>query len=374
MPQDISRVLTERIYDAAVDPASWTDVLALARDSFDSDVECLYSLDYSRQKMQPIAVAGISQRFLDSFERSFYTDDNPSTRSPALHQPGVVRTDQRLGEYFGDAGILKRSRYYNEWLRPQHLAHTLGMTPFARNGVVFNLTLLRSSQSGPFRAKDIARFEQLQTHLGRALRLSLRLKGATEHGQLSSAALDSMAQSVIFVTEQGRVIYCNSAAEKLLRRGKGLALRSGRLWAGDPPTQQHLSALLRRNEPARESVVVCRGDDESPLIVWAVPLSQKHVGVVAPQPTVMLLIRDAAEPRAPATELLCRLYRLTPAEARLARALVAGGGLRRAAAAADMSYETARWYLKLLFQKTSTSRQADLVARLLSSIEGEPLH
>jgi DNA-binding CsgD family transcriptional regulator len=110
------------------------------------------------------------------------------------------------------------------------------------------------------------------------------------------------------------------------------------------------------------------------LIVWTVPLSQKRAEVFAAQPTVMLLVHDPAQPRAPATELLSRLYRLTPAEARLARALVAGGGLRQAAATADMTYETARWYLKVLFQKTHTSRQSDLVARLLSDVEGEPLH
>jgi DNA-binding CsgD family transcriptional regulator len=183
-----------------------------------------------------------------------------------------------------------------------------------------------------------------------------------------------MAQGVIFVTGKGRVIYCNAAAEKLLRRGKGLALRCGRLSARDPATQQHLWALLQRDLAAGQSLVVRRGDDERPLIVWAAPLPQRYASAVAPQPTVMLLIRDPAQPRAPATELLSRLYRLTPAEARLARALAAGGGLRQAAASADMSYETARWYLKVLFQKTHTGRQVDLVARLLSDVGDAPLH
>ena len=33
-----------------------------------------------------------------------------------------------------------------------------------------------------------------------------------------------------------------------------------------------------------------------------------------------------------------------------------------------MTYETARWYLKILFQKTGTSRQAELVALLLGDL------
>lgn len=67
----------------------------------------------------------------------------------------------------------------------------------------------------------------------------------------------------------------------------------------------------------------------------------------------------------PAGELIRQRYGLTPAETRLALALVAESSLRRAAEAAGMTYETARWYMKILFQKTATGRQAALVARLV---------
>src|SRR3546814_20986279 len=71
---------------------------------------CLYSLAYQRRRMRPVEVGNIAPRFLGSFEASFYTDDNPSARTPTLHRPGIVRTDQRLGDYFRDAEILQRSR------------------------------------------------------------------------------------------------------------------------------------------------------------------------------------------------------------------------------------------------------------------------
>src|SRR3546814_1764326 len=68
------------------------------------------------------------------------SDLNPSARTPTLHRPGIVRTDQRLGDYFRDAEILQRSRYYHEWLQPQDFAHTMGVTPLAEDGIVFNLS------------------------------------------------------------------------------------------------------------------------------------------------------------------------------------------------------------------------------------------
>lgn len=38
----------------------------------------------------------------------------------------------------------------------------------------------------------------------------------------------------------------------------------------------------------------------------------------------------------------------------------------QAAASAGLSYETARWYLKSIFQKTGTRRQAELIRTLVS--------
>jgi DNA-binding CsgD family transcriptional regulator len=365
-----AEALTEAIYDAAVDPAGWAEVMALVRESFASDVETLYSLDYARRRMRPIEVAGIGQRFLDSFESSFYTDDNPSTRTPALHRPGVVRTDQRLGEYFRDPGILRRSRYFIEWMQPQNLCHTMGMTPLTRDGRVINLSLLRSADAGPFRDAEIARFARLQPHFRRALSMAARLEGATEKGALSAAALDRMAQGVVFADASGRVRHGNAAAEALLHRGVGLSVRGGRLVAADPVAQQQLTALLRGVQ--EQSICVPRRDGERPLVVSALPVARRRASFVERQAAVMLLIHDPQSPRLPRAELLQSLYRLTPAEARLAQALLAGGGLRRAAATAGMSYETARWYLKVLFQKTHTGRQSDLVARLLADLEGPP--
>src|SRR3546814_17504908 len=125
--------------------------------------------------MRPVEVGNIAPRFLGSFEASVYTDDNPSARTPTLHRPGIVRTDQRLGDYFRDAEILQRSRYYHEWLQPQDFAHTMGVTPLAEDGIVFNLSLLRSAAAGTYRADEVRRFERLQSHLRRARRHAQRL-------------------------------------------------------------------------------------------------------------------------------------------------------------------------------------------------------
>jgi DNA-binding CsgD family transcriptional regulator len=69
-------------------------------------------------------------------------------------------------------------------------------------------------------------------------------------------------------------------------------------------------------------------------------------------------------------ELLRSHFGLTPAEARLALHLVAGETLRSAEVKLSISYETARTHLKNIFDKTGTSRQAELVIAIVTALPG----
>jgi DNA-binding CsgD family transcriptional regulator len=65
------------------------------------------------------------------------------------------------------------------------------------------------------------------------------------------------------------------------------------------------------------------------------------------------------------TATLSASYGLTPAEARIALALVEGKQLAHIAADFDISRTTVAFHMRNIFQKTRTCRQAELVARLL---------
>jgi len=69
-------------------------------------------------------------------------------------------------------------------------------------------------------------------------------------------------------------------------------------------------------------------------------------------------------------ELLRCHFGLTPAEARLALHLVAGETLRSAEVKLGITYESARTQLKKIFNKTGTSRQAELVVVVLTALPG----
>lgn len=74
--------------------------------------------------------------------------------------------------------------------------------------------------------------------------------------------------------------------------------------------------------------------------------------------------RPADDPAADAA-ILAASYGLTPAETRIALALAEGRQLAQIAASFNISRTTVAFHMRNIFQKTRTSRQAELVALLL---------
>jgi DNA-binding CsgD family transcriptional regulator len=366
--------IAETIYDAAIEPARWGDVIGLLKPAFSTGAVGFYFLDFCQRALRPVEITGIDDFYLRSFREAFYTKDNPCTRSGPLHRPGIIRTDERLAAYFGDPHILRRSQYYNEWMRPQDLAHTMGTTLLAEGDTILNLSLLRAERAGAFGAREATDFAWTCRHLQRAMRIALRLDSITTRRSLTDEALDLLGHGVAFLRLDGRLVHCNRLAEVTLCAGDALTVRDGRLAAVDAGAQRELLSMLHGAalgagvSRASHSITVPRRSGARPLLLSAIRLSSVGTGLAIPGPTILVTISDGARAQATDLALLRGMFDLTPAEARLARNLAAGRSLRQAADDAGIAYETARWHLKILFQKTGTRRQAELVGKLIGSI------
>jgi len=84
------------------------------------------------------------------------------------------------------------------------------------------------------------------------------------------------------------------------------------------------------------------------------------------------LSQTTAEHVPPSLELLSNLFKLTRSEARLTQAIVLGKSLEIAEKERGITLSSARTYLKRIFAKTETNRQAELVSKILlaTSIAG----
>lgn len=79
---------------------------------------------------------------------------------------------------------------------------------------------------------------------------------------------------------------------------------------------------------------------------------------------VTLLTSDPVVWQQKHRDWLQRLYGPTPSQSRLAGLLARGSSLKDAALRLGITEGSARQYLKIIFRKTGTNRQADLVRRL----------
>ncbi|MET4701591.1 DNA-binding CsgD family transcriptional regulator/PAS domain-containing protein [Constrictibacter sp. MBR-5] len=363
--------LVEAIYDAAADPAGWSSVMAGIGRIFRTRAETFYYLGYADRAFTPVHIAGIDAARQAAFPEIFYTPDNPCTRSDPLHRPGVLRTDERLAEFFGDPHVLRRSTYYNEWMRPQRLDHTMGTSFAAGDGLILNLSLLRGADVGVFDMGEFRRFAGIVRHMDRALRMAARLETLTAGRALVCDALDHLPYGVAFAEPDGRLVQCNARAEALLRRGDPLTLRNGRLAAASAREADRLAHFLgAAADPAGTAPparIAVRGREGRPLVLSAARIAARRNRLPTQRPVLMLTIAEADRAAAASPALYRDLYGFTPVESRLAAALLPGTGLKRAAEAAGITYETARWYLKAMFQKTGTTRQSELVARLTAA-------
>jgi DNA-binding CsgD family transcriptional regulator len=359
----------EVIDDLPLHGGNWRDVLTLLRERFDSNMAALYFLDLAERRTRIVEQQGVAPAWLAPFSPLYFLPDNPCMRySARMHRPGIVRTARRLAEFIGEPDALRRSTYFNEWMRPQHFAHTIGVTPYAQDGVVANISLFRPPDMPLFGATEIVDMQRLAPHVQRALQFGLRLEKAAQSETLGLGALDGLEDGAALVDEHGLLRHANKALEGWLRDGTRLCLSHGRLQActeaGDGALSRLVTDTARGLVPHPDGIAL---PDEGgrPLNVKAMRVRGTAVRYLPPRTFVLLLL---SEPRADLYSTMQQMrerYRLTPAELRLATHLATGTALREAAVRCRITYGTARAYLKLLFQKTGTHRQSELVARLL---------
>ncbi len=365
--------LIEEIYEAALGARGWGGVMAMMKERFRSSAETFYFLDFEARRSRPVHLGGITDDWYASFAMKYFTKDNPwITHTGALHQPRVIRTNERLAAYTQDPEILYRSQYYNEWMRPQGLKYTIGNTLRTDSGTIVNMTLLRDADARTFQPAEVAAFEQLSRHLERALRVGVQLESATVERDRFAAIFEQSAHGLVILDMRGKVLHFNPAARRLLEHRDGLALSHNRLQAINADDQRQLDSLLRPflrghavTAIGAPAGIVIRRPATGPLLVNVAPLPQRRQLLLGSGPAILMTMTDPAAARMPKGQALSLRYALTAAEWRLAQRLIQGESLREIAAADGLSYETLRGYLKALFQKTGTNRQAQLVAHLM---------
>ncbi|GHA21493.1 hypothetical protein GCM10007989_16040 [Devosia pacifica] len=242
-----------------------------------------------------------------------------------------------------------------------------GVDDYLTKPIDFDLMLITIAA----RLDQVARIKGVRQHdaqgPGEGKGLRAGLLGADE-------ALNRMAVGVFLIDAERRVLFRNRRADELLDEADGISLSREGLLRGEKPQQtqalRHIieTAITRAsagNRQGSEAVALTRDSGRRPLIAVACPLGRGPAE--AGEPVVGLFVTDPEWRSSDATAAIAQLYGLSPAETRLALALVRGLRLDEIADEFGLSRNTVSYTLKNLFRKTETDRQADLISLFISN-------
>jgi DNA-binding NarL/FixJ family response regulator len=181
-------------------------------------------------------------------------------------------------------------------------------------------------------------------------------------------ALNQLSVAVVVVNSSGRISFMNRRGGELCAEGDGLCIGTSDICrASTHAESNNLHDLIRESASAgtRRALSISRPSMKRPLFVVVAPLSSFMDGPNN-EASVALYISDPEHNSVPPPEQLAALLDLPPAKAKLAHSLAQGESLEEAAIKLSITTETARTYLKDIFSRTGTSRQAELVKLVLS--------
>ena len=366
---DPLRDLVATIYDAALEPSLWPEVAVGAAKAFQAPHARLGVVDRRRGGSVIDAPSHSLSEPQLTMARYLTPESNPGLAFSALTRPMTVELrDRRVSDR-----DLKRSDYYNEIMRPLDLWHAAIVNVYRDEAVLAPMGILRTRNERPFGLSELHDLRALAPHLNRALRVTLRNREMEARAEALVEMSDRALTAIVVANAYGRVAEANASARAILAEADGLLIRDGALRAARSDDNARLVRLILEAAGGvdgrtfiRKSGVmqVARPSCRRPLALVvsptrnaASPFGRSHVVTIA-----------FADPeRAPEadTDLLARLYGLTPREAAVAALLLRGCSPNEAADELAMTENTARTHIRRVLDKTGADRLADLVRVLM---------
>lgn len=363
------------LYDATTDMEKWPVFLQELAVLFDASVTNIVHFDPAEQRFNQFLIHGpkVTPEQIAHFHQEF--PDDPRIIAASQFPGKALSCRLVIGEEaWHNSKTYKFSSKYN-----LDLEYTLFVALPDEAGCMTALGIIRGKETGSaFTQQDCDTLSALIPHLKRAIDLQKRFTIADFSLRTALEIVDHMPTGIVVTDEMGGVKHMNATAEEIIDRQDGLSLISEAITLAhqDENVDLHL-AIQRAVRSARAgdilsghplSVSRSSGAQSYPLMVSTLWGNHIKLGLgVLDDPLAVIFISDPERPQEAPAELLQRLYGLLPSESRLLENLVAGMSLKEASHSLDITEGTGRQYLKIIFQKTETNRQAQLVALVMSS-------
>ena len=350
------------VYEASVVPELWPRVLRGFASLADADEGVLLSFrgadshlvcsspEFAELAAQHYAYEGAVER---------------SQRLIALQHAGFA-TDV---DVFTDDEI-RATPVYADFLIPRGYGAGIATSIEAPSGENIIFHCERAFDRGVYDEETVARLDALRPHLARAALWSARL--GLQQARAATAALELVGLPAAVLGRRGQAIAVNDLLAGMMPRiVQDLPSRLALVHPGaDALLKAALETITRRGGDGRpRSIPVPAAGDDPPAIVHLVPIRGAAHDIFAGA-TAVLVATPVVPQAVPGATVLQGLFDLTPAEAKVAKAIAHGDTSAAIAAASGASLSTIRNQVAAVLAKTGLSRQADLVGLLAGKALG----
>lgn len=357
------------IYDAASDAHSWIPFLKKFSDVLHGVGPNLFVQDLESNSAQFYA-SDFDPAYQHLYAEHYSKLNEWLIRGKHLMQPGKLR----VGQMVISEEELRRTEYYNDWLRPQNFLHGCGATILQAGPLTSIFSMFRPHGSSPFGEPEIAFTERLMPHLKRGLQLQQQFVRMQATAAVSKEILNQMSFGVILVDEKGKTLMINSSAECILDKRDGLMFDKEGIRTTRPRETLILRTMIANaactgagnGVHAGGQILISRPSQLRPFSILVSPLRCKGFLMETERAAAVLFIHDPEASIETSEQTLRRLYQLTHCEAMLAMVLLQGKSIGQASSELHVSLNTVRTQLKSIFLKTDTHRQSDLIRLIVT--------
>ncbi|MGJ0483207.1 MAG: helix-turn-helix transcriptional regulator [Methylomicrobium sp.] len=360
--------LIGKIYDAAVMPELWPVFLEQVSDALGSRGTALYLVDFANRSstcrsdgISFIQTVRTDPETVVSYER-YYSKVNVWLENSKDLPEGELITSDRL---FPVREFVK-TEWYNDWLKPQDYFHAMIGHLIKRDTLAVRLSIFRSKQQ-PFSADETALFARLVPHLRRSCMIHKKFSEVKSVLATDTVLLNRLPVGLVLFDKCGHAIFVNHMADILIRSSDGFCLdAAGRCLTGNANETRALNQLIgNAAELGQSNAMSLRRDStKRSLSAIVVSLQNQPFPFFGSEPSVALFIGDPDMLLDLDGNLLTQCYGLSPAEAKLATALLRGQTPGDYAKTQYISNNTVKTQLKQVLAKTGTHRQSELIQLL----------
>jgi DNA-binding CsgD family transcriptional regulator/PAS domain-containing protein len=271
---------------------------------------------------------------------------------------------------------LHETRIYKEWMQPQGFVDFIGCHLDKSAGSCIPLTIIRHERDGLVDERAISRMDLIVPHIRRAALIGNVVGLRTCEAATLADTLDGLAAGILLVDGTGRITHANASGRAMLDAGAILFSHNLRLAARDEEADEALKEVFAAANSGDAAVGI-----RAVAVSMIAPSGQRYVAHVLPltsgarrhagttyDAVAAVFVHEATMEVPSAPNALAKAYKLTAMELRVLLGIVQVGGGPSVAEELGISETTVRSHLRHVFQKTGTSRQADLV-KLVAAFE-----